>query len=57
MYAFQKWVPTYGKMKVQVEKEKNWVMEVPMQADPFEDQFKKVANKKKEVDAKNQFQK
>jgi len=53
----EKWVPTYGKMKVQVEKEKNWVMEVPMQADPFEDQFKKVANKKKEVDAKNQFQK
>jgi len=49
-------VPTYGKLKVAVEKEKNWVMEVPKNADPFECQFQKAAEAKKERKAKNELQ-
>ncbi|KAF2360546.1 Ribosomal biogenesis regulatory protein [Trinorchestia longiramus] len=52
----QDFVPRYGKLRVQLEKEKNWVMEVPDNADPYEDQFAKAAEAKKERIAKNEFQ-
>lgn len=52
----QDFVPRYGKLKVQVEKDKNWVMEVPRQSDPFEDQFVKAKVAKKERIAKNEYQ-
>jgi len=49
-------VPTYGKLKVQLEKEKNWVLEVPRNAPDYECQFQKAADAKKERQAKNEFQ-
>ncbi|KAA0187161.1 hypothetical protein HAZT_HAZT007368 [Hyalella azteca] len=52
----QEFVPRYGKLRVQLDKEKNWVMEVPDNADPYEDQFAKAAEAKKERIAKNEFQ-
>jgi len=39
-----------------LEKQKDWVLEVPGNADPMEDQFAKKAEKKKEKVAKNEFQ-
>ena len=38
------------------EKEKTWVKEVPGNADPYEDQFEKAAQIKKENIKKNEFQ-
>ena len=52
----QRWVPRYGYRKVQAEKEKNWVIEVPDNANPYEDQFEKRATLKKERIAKNEYQ-
>ena len=52
----QDFVPRYGRHKVQIDKEKTWVMEVPRQSDIFEDQFKKAASAKKERVAKNEYQ-
>ncbi|XP_042215886.1 ribosome biogenesis regulatory protein homolog [Homarus americanus] len=54
--VLKRWVPRYGYRKIQAEKEKNWVKEVPDHGDPFEDQFAKVAEMKKENIAKNEFQ-
>jgi len=35
------WVPRYGYKKVQAEHAKDWLLEVPDTADPYEDQFTK----------------
>ena len=45
----------FGKKKVEADKKKNWVMEVPDRADPFEDQFAKASEAKKERIAKNEY--
>lgn len=52
----QKWVPLYGYKKAIAEKAKNWVLEVPNNADPMEDQFAKVTKAKSEKVAKNELQ-
>ncbi|RXG71658.1 Ribosome biogenesis regulatory protein-like [Armadillidium vulgare] len=39
-----------------MERKKNWVLEVPENADPFEDQFRKMSEKKKERVARNEYQ-
>ncbi|KAK4290386.1 hypothetical protein Pmani_036702 [Petrolisthes manimaculis] len=54
--VLKQWVPRYGFRKVQADKEKNWVRVVPENADPYEDQYAKVAEMKKENVAKNEFQ-
>lgn len=54
--TLKRWVPRYGYRKVQAEKEKNWVIEVPGNVDPYEDQFEKRAQLKKERIAKNEYQ-
>lgn len=55
-FYFQKWVPTYGLKRAQAEKEKDWVLEVPENADPMEDQFAKKKSLKDEKVAKNELQ-
>lgn len=52
----QKWVPLYGFKRTQAEKDKDWVLEVPQNADPMEDQFAKKATAKGERVAKNELQ-
>ncbi|KAG5894125.1 hypothetical protein JTB14_004063 [Gonioctena quinquepunctata] len=52
----QKWVPMYGFKRVKAEKEKNWVLEVPGNADPMEDQFAKKIKATSEKVAKNELQ-
>lgn len=52
----QKWVPTYGFKRAQAQREKDWVLEVPQNADPMEDQFEKKNNIKAEKVAKNEIQ-
>lgn len=52
----KKWVPLYGFKRSQAEKEKNWVLEVPENADPMEDQFEKKSFAKGERVAKNELQ-
>ncbi|ERL86708.1 hypothetical protein D910_04114 [Dendroctonus ponderosae] len=52
----QKWVPLFGFKRSQAEKEKNWVLEVPQNADPTEDQFAKKTVSKSENVAKNELQ-
>ncbi|KAG7303004.1 hypothetical protein JYU34_013012 [Plutella xylostella] len=54
--ALQKWVPLYGFKKAAAEKEKNWVIEVPGNADPMTDMFEKKASEKSEKVAKNELQ-
>ncbi|RZF40983.1 hypothetical protein LSTR_LSTR006286 [Laodelphax striatellus] len=51
----KKWVPVHGFKKAVSEKDKNWLIEVPQNADPYEDQFEKKATAKKERVAKNEF--
>ncbi|XP_046404262.1 ribosome biogenesis regulatory protein homolog [Ischnura elegans] len=51
----QKWVPNYGYKKASAQKEKDWVIEVPQSADPYEDQFSKKEEEKKERVAKNEL--
>ncbi|XP_059619837.1 ribosome biogenesis regulatory protein homolog [Phlebotomus argentipes] len=51
-----KWVPTYGYKRAAAEKERDWVLEVPGNADPMEDQFQKKKELKKERVAKNELQ-
>lgn len=41
-------MPRHGFKRAQAEREKNWVIEVPQNADPFEDQFEKLEKKKQE---------
>ncbi|KAL1497691.1 hypothetical protein ABEB36_008609 [Hypothenemus hampei] len=52
----KKWVPLYGFKKAKAEKEKNWVLEVPQNADPNEDQFNKKLVAKTENVSKNDLQ-
>ncbi|KAK8734048.1 hypothetical protein OTU49_017452, partial [Cherax quadricarinatus] len=52
--VLKQFVPRYGYRKILAEKEKNWVKEVPDNADPYEDQFAKAAEIKKENIAKNE---
>ncbi|KAL3273514.1 hypothetical protein HHI36_014954 [Cryptolaemus montrouzieri] len=52
----KKWVPRYGFKKARAEMDKNWVLEVPANADPMEDQFEKRAVAKGERIAKNELQ-
>lgn len=51
----RKYVPKWGYKGKEV-KAKSWMMEVPDNADAYEDQFEKVANEKKDRIAKNEFQ-
>lgn len=51
-----KWVPTYGFKRAQADKDKTWVLEVPKNADPMEDQFQKKLDMRSEKVAKNEVQ-
>ncbi|XP_071797621.1 ribosome biogenesis regulatory protein homolog [Asterias amurensis] len=51
----KKWVPRWG-YGSKNDEEKDWVLEVPANADPYEDQFMKKRKDKKERVAKNEFQ-
>lgn len=53
---FQKWIPRYGYKRSAAEEEKDWVLEVPGNADPMEDQFAKKKKIKQENVAKNELQ-
>ncbi|KAM7542542.1 hypothetical protein Aperf_G00000013541 [Anoplocephala perfoliata] len=50
----QSWKPRWGKDRVDSVKDK-WVLEVPDHADPYEDQFEKLSNARKEKRAKNEL--
>ncbi|KAJ8946867.1 hypothetical protein NQ318_006777 [Aromia moschata] len=52
----QKWVPLYGFKRSNAEKQKDWLLEVPQNADPMEDQFAKKIEAKSERIAKNELQ-
>lgn len=49
-------MPLYGYKRAAAQKEKEWCIEVPQNADPMEDQFEKVSNAKSERVAKNELQ-
>ncbi|XP_071966046.1 ribosome biogenesis regulatory protein homolog [Antedon mediterranea] len=51
----QKWVPRWG-YQSKGDLKRDWVLEVPQNADPFEDQFGKKKKEKKERVAKNELQ-
>uniref|UniRef100_A0AA85JJW5 Ribosome biogenesis regulatory protein n=1 Tax=Trichobilharzia regenti TaxID=157069 RepID=A0AA85JJW5_TRIRE len=51
----QSWKPRWGKDRIDDLKDK-WVLEVPDNADPYEDQFAKLSQAKKERRAKNELQ-
>ncbi|CAH8660648.1 unnamed protein product [Heterobilharzia americana] len=51
----ESWKPRWGKDRVDDVKDK-WVLEVPDNADPYEDQFAKLSQAKKERQAKNELQ-
>jgi len=50
------WVPRFGFKRAAAQHEKDWVLEVPKNADPFEDQFEKQTEAKSERVAKNELQ-
>jgi len=50
------WVPRFGYRRAVAQHEKDWVLEVPQNADPFEDQFEKKTEAKSERVAKNELQ-
>lgn len=52
----KEWKPRYGYRRVEKEDAKNWLIEVPHTADPYEDQFAKRSDEKTERIAKNEFQ-
>lgn len=52
----RQWVPRYGYKKVKNEEEKDWLIEIPDQADPNVDYFAKRQEEKNERVAKNKFQ-
>lgn len=56
LLSSQRWVPRFGMKKVQADKEKNWVKEVPGNVDPYEDMFAKEKELKRERVAKNEYQ-
>lgn len=49
-------MPTYGFKKAAATRDKEWVLEVPQNADPMEDQFQKKIDLKNERVAKNEMQ-
>lgn len=49
-------MPTYGFKKAAATRDKEWVLEVPQNADPMEDQFQKKVDLKNERVAKNEMQ-
>ncbi|KAI8040506.1 hypothetical protein M5D96_006449 [Drosophila gunungcola] len=51
-----KWVPTYGFKRAEAEKAKDWVLEVPQNADPNTDMFQKKIDLRNEKVAKNEIQ-
>lgn len=55
-FVMQKWVPLHGYKRAAAEKEKNWIIEVPQNADPYVDRFELQAKNKQEKVAKNEFQ-
>lgn len=55
-FSPQKWVPLYGFKRAAAEREKDWVLEIPENADPFVDRFADKSALKKEKVAKNEFQ-
>lgn len=52
----KKWVPVYGFKRVKAQRDKEWVLEVPGNANPLEDQFAKKIEAKGERVAKNELQ-
>ncbi|VDN09083.1 unnamed protein product [Dibothriocephalus latus] len=50
----QTWKPRWGKDRIDSNKEK-WCIEVPDNADPYEDQFEKATKARNERKAKNEF--
>ncbi|XP_044253239.1 ribosome biogenesis regulatory protein homolog [Tribolium madens] len=52
----QKWIPLYGFKRSAALREKNWLIEVPQNANPMEDQFAKKTEAKSEKVAKNELQ-
>lgn len=52
----KKWIPLYGFKRTQAEEDKQWLLEVPQNVDPMEDQFAKKAEAKSEKVAKNELQ-
>lgn len=52
----QKWIPLYGYKRADAQKQKDWLIEVPDNANPMEDQFEKVAQAKSERVSKNELQ-
>ncbi|KAM7296258.1 ribosome biogenesis regulatory protein homolog [Ixodes scapularis] len=50
------WRPRYGYKRALVEKQKNWVVEVPDGKDPYVDYVGELKEKKKERVAKNEYQ-
>uniref|UniRef100_A0A5K3FS74 Ribosome biogenesis regulatory protein n=1 Tax=Mesocestoides corti TaxID=53468 RepID=A0A5K3FS74_MESCO len=52
--ASQSWKPAWGKNRVDSVKDK-WVLEVPENSDPYEDQFEKLTKARNERKAKNEF--
>ncbi|XP_033107989.1 ribosome biogenesis regulatory protein homolog [Anneissia japonica] len=51
----QKWVPRWG-FQSKGDLKRDWLLEVPQKADPYEDQFAKKKKEKKERVAKNELQ-
>lgn len=49
-------MPRFGFKSALADKEDKWVIEVPQNADPNEDQFAKISHDKKERVAKNELQ-
>ncbi|ODM94261.1 Ribosome biogenesis regulatory protein [Orchesella cincta] len=52
----KKWVPRFGYRRAEAEHAKDWLIEVPQHADPYEDQFEKKSEEKSERVAKNELQ-
>lgn len=51
-----KWIPRYGYERAKNEEQKDWLIEIPDQADPHVDYFAQKKEEKKERVAKNKFQ-
>lgn len=54
--VLDKWVPTYGHKRAEAEKQRDWVLEVPKNVDPYEDMFQKKKDLRDEKVAKNEIQ-
>lgn len=53
--VLDKWVPTYGYQRHKAEKEKDWILEVPQNADPNKDMFQEKRDLRIERVAKNEI--